>query len=569
MPVGRLLFLAAKRPHAVQGSGDTPLPGGSSVLTPWLQDDPVRRWEPLALLVLTLLTAALLLPGLERVPRTFHDETWAEAMAGYTLAFEGRSRNPGLMGWGGCHEYFIQPRLFPAVVAAPVYRVFGYGLLQSRAIAALFGLLLILGVYAAVRRLFGPVAATAISVLTLVDPWFFLTARQFRAEVFVSALLWWAFALLLAGARHGRRRWMLGGGALLGLSAWTHPNSTVFGLAFVVALTVMIGWRREWLKRLGWAVLSAALALAPYVAYVGYVESVSDVRWLEQIHPQRRGAYARPIADVLASEELRWGYFLRLPWRTPLLVLYLIGAGLALARGTRADRFGLLFVVLSVLLMPLIVAAAWPRYLVVLTPALAVLVWRMLPVRGGLLWVERGRGLLGSRAAAKVGTAAVLGVFAPMTAGATAVLAWSQRTADFGSLAQRVSAVIPPRARVMGNLMFWLVLHDRDFIASFPPNFEIDWPDESGALEHIRTYRPEYLLQESSLFNTSSGLGPQSRDLLATTFGRAVQQIVSELPAEVVFDTYDYHYGAVRVWRVSWSAPASGSSAESPITSPK
>jgi len=527
---------------------------------PWLLACPRPKWEKWSLAGLTLLVAVILLPALERVPRVFMDECWAEAMAGYTLAFEGRPRNPGLMGWGGVNEYFLQPRLFSAVIVAPVYRLAGYGLAQSRATSAVFGFLFIFGVYGVMRRLFGPAAATAVSVMTAVDPWFFLTGRQFRPEIFLAANLWWSLYFLLGALRHESGWRALVSGVLLGLAAWTHPNSMVFGAASVLAAMVLVGPRRRWLRTLPHLTVGGMLGLLPYVAYVLYVQSVSDVRLLDQLHPGRLSPYARPIAEMLTTEWQRWSAFLRFPLRAPLLVLYLIAVVAAALRRQRADLFVLLSILLAGAFLPLVVGVPWPRYLLVLLPALAALVWRALPWQPG---IEAVKGAAPGRAPAVRSRAAMAGlgvaVFAAMTAAPTAALAWKHRTADFAAFVRPIARLIPPDARVMANIMFWSELHNRPFIASFPPDFGFDWEDEQAAAAHIRRYRPEYLIQESQLFSTSGGLGPQSRDLRAVPFGRACEIVAGEMPAENLGEFEDYHYGAIRVWRFYWPEPATSS----------
>jgi hypothetical protein len=184
-------------------------------------------------------------------------------------------------------------------------------------------------------------------------------------------------------------------------------------------------------------------------------------------------------------------------------------------------------------------------------------VWRALPVGGAPApeiaavspvrprrwgrWAVNGVGLV---------------VLAGMTAAPTAALAWTQRHADFASFARRVKATIPVGAGVMGNVMFWSVLHDRQFIASFPPDFALDWPDEQAAAAHIRKYRPEYLIQESLLYQTTKMSGAAPTDLRRLAFGRACELVTAEVPSEILLDEQDYDYGAVRVWRLHWPTPA-------------
>ncbi len=516
---------------------------------------------------MTVLLAVVLLPRLGRVPHVVVDEHWAEAMAGYTLAFEGRTRNPGLKGWGGAEEHFIQPRILSGVIAAPVYRIFGYGLTQSRAVSATFGALLVFGVYAAVRQLFGPVAAAAAAVATAIDPWFFVTARQFRPEIFLAALLWWSLFLLLRAIRRDSAVESTVAGLLLGLAAWTHPNSAVYATAALIALCAVIGLNRRWFRLVGFVALGAAVGLAPFLGYTAYVQATSDVRLLGQLHQNRIGAWSRPLLEMLTEERDRWSGFLRLPTRAPLAVLCAAALLYAFVRGARGDRLLAMTVVIASLLAPLIIFVSTPRYLVVLVPMFAILIWRLLPVPGGTRWAELNPGKrAGPLRLALAGL--VLLVVGGMTAGATVVAASRHWAADFQPIQARVRQAVPADATVMANIVFWEALYDRDFIAAFPETFTAYWPDVESAVRHIQRYCPSYVVQNSRTFFTSTGPVPETDDLNAMTFGQAVTAVVRNMPADIVLDLYDPHYGAVRVWRLHWNASSMPAAATRPATIP-
>lgn len=526
---------------------------GPPPIVPWLVAHPRRHWEPAFLVSLSALLALVLIPGLGRVPHVFGDEHWAEAMAGYTLAFEGQTRNPGLKGWGGAEQHFIQPRLFSAVVAAPVYRLFGYGLTQSRAVAAAFGALFVFGVYAASRQLFGPVAAGAAAVATAVDPWFFVTARQFRPEIFLAALLWWALFLLLRSIRRDSAPEAVLAGLLLGLAAWTHPNSAVFAAAALIALFAVIGVRGRWVRLVGFTGLGVAIGLLPFLAYVAYVQSISDVRFFGQIHQNRIGAWLRPIGEMLAAEWDRWSGLLRLPARAPLAVLSVLALLHAIIRGSRGDRLLAATVCLASVLAPLVIFVSTPRYLVILLPMLTLLIWRMLPLAGGTRWGEMNPGRrAGPWRLAAAGVALLL--LGGMTAGATVVAASRHWSADFALIEARVRRAVPPGASVMANVVFWGALRDRAYVAPLPPDFNAFWPSVEAVGRHIRHYRPSYVVQTSRTFAASSGPIPETEDLDATKVGQAVTALARSVPSQIVLDLYDRHYGAVRVWRFDWSA---------------
>ncbi len=530
---------------------------------PWLINGPRRSWERRFLIGLVVLLALLLLPLLGRVPRAFADDSWS-TMAGYTIAFEGRPRNPGQMGRGGTDRYLVQPRLFPNVVCAVVYRLAGFGLTQGRAVAALFCAVFVFAVYGLMRRLFGPVAAAAIAVLTALDPWVFICGRTCREEIFLAALLWMSWWLLLdALDRRSARRAFIGG-VFIGLACWTHPNGVLFSTAAFVGLLAMVGIGRLRGIWLPWAVGGLAVGLAPYLMYVAYVQTTSEVRVMDQL-AARTAAYARPLADMLAVEKSRWVNFLRLPLRTPLLLLYVWGGIWAVWKGTRGDRLLVILIAATALLMPVLVNVPTGRYIVVLVPALAALVWRSLPRIGRHSTSANGRvGPAISRAWIYRGSAVgMVLVYLGMSLLPTLAVLYAYRNADYDRFVARASIHIPPQARVMAYIMYWTGLHDRQFISSKPP-YCSDWRTVEDAMAHIYRYRPEYLIQSSVLCSGLGGLGPRPEHMHGTVFGRACERVAARMRGQILTEFYERDFGGVRVWKLEW--PAEGPPRPSPAT---
>lgn len=529
----------------------------------WLYREPLARWERWFLLGLAGLLMLLLWPLLTRVPRVYGDDSWS-TMAGYTLAFEGVPRNPGQMGRGGTNVYLLQPRLLPNVVCAAVYRVVGFGLAQSRFVATLFCMMLMFASYGLVRRLCGPVAAAGTAVMTAVDPWVFLTGRTCREEIFLAALLWLSWWLLLDAFDRNCRKRALFGGLLTGLACWTHPNAVLFTIAAAVTLAVILR-RVMWNPRiLGWSLLGMAVGVAPYVAYVAYVQSTTSIRLMDQL-AERSAAYQRPPGEMLAAERERWDNFLQLPMRLPLLMLYLWAVGLAAWRGGQAERLLLLLVLIAAVLMPVLIQGAHGRYLVVLVPALCALVWRSLPGIGRVtkLWSEA----VWRHTSLRWATAGVLVVYAAMSLVPTVAILWAHRHADYNRWMSRIARSIPPDARVMAHTMYWTGLRDRQFISTVPPYFS-DWLNPQDFVAFVYKHRPDYLIQSSHLFASVSGLGPRPRNLRTTNCGQGSEMVAAAVPSEILDEFYHRDFGSVRIWHLKWNKLPSpvASTATSPVT---
>jgi hypothetical protein len=520
---------------------------------PWLCDWPRARWERGFRFGLLVLLGLLLVPLLPRVPRAYCDDSWY-AMGAYTLAYEGWPREPGQMGRGDVDRYLVQPRLLPNVPCAAVFRIAGFGLTQSRAVAAAACVLFVFGVYALMRRLFGPVAAAAIAVLTAVDPWVFICGRTYRPEIFLAALLWFSWGLLLEAIdRHSAWRAFLGG-LCTGLACWTHPNGVVFSLAAFVAFAVAAGAARSMRFWLPVALGGVAVGLAPYALYVAYVQISSGVNLLDQV-VSRQGAWSRPILEMLRVEYRRWVNFLQLPSRLPVLLLFLWGLFYAVWRGRTAERLLLVLAVVSAVLLPLFVVVAHGRYCVILVPALTALMWRSLSGPLATATADTKPGWLARhRRCANVGVAFALLVYGIMSLGATGAVLYAHRGADYDAWVARVAAQVPAGHQVMAHTMFWIGLYDRRFISLVPPYYS-DWRSDEDAVEHICRYRPEFLVQASSIYWGIEGLGPRTNDLRATHCGRACETVAARVPSRVLTEFYDRNYGAVRVWQLIWPAP--------------
>jgi hypothetical protein len=132
----------------------------------------------------------------------------------------------------------------------------------------------------------------------------------------------------------------------------------------------------------------------------------------------------------------------------------------------------------------------------------------------------------------------------------------------------RIARSIPPHARVMGHTMLYMGLYDRDFVSSIPPYFS-DWRSVEDAAAHIERHRPDYFVQTSLVYGSVGGLAERPRDLRTTTCGKGIEQVVRRVPAHVLDEFYDRDFGAVRIWRLDWTAvPAAACPASRPSTQP-
>ncbi len=176
-------------------------------------------------------------------------------------------------------RYLDKPPLFYWLIALS-FKVLGQTEAAARAVSALAGLAAVAGTGWLGARLLGRRAGVAAGLALLTCVWFFVYTRYVRPETLFVAALAWGFALVLAGLKAERPRWVAGGLA-------------VFGAA---------GLAKDPLGAVApFLVLAAAMALA------GRVHPVS--RWL-------------PAGGVLACVALAFGWYLLVEARTPGFIWY-------------------------------------------------------------------------------------------------------------------------------------------------------------------------------------------------------------------------------------------------------
>jgi hypothetical protein len=397
--------------------------------------------------------------------------------------------------------------------------------------------------------------------MTLIDPWVFIAARTFRAEIFVAALIWWSWFLLLKAHDSHSKKLAFLGGISIGLACWTHPSGvsmTITAFLAMVIVTRLRILRGKWLLAV---VAGAGVGALPYAAYVGYVHHFTDVRLWEQIH-DRLGAHERPITAFWHSEVQRWSVYLRLPERLPYLLLLLAGCAKVLFRRSRSDWLLLLILVPASPMMALVNTRQTGRYLMVLAPIMAALIWRLLPATPSLADKDRWRSILfvasGARRAAVAYS--LLLVYAIMTLAPIFFVFWGYRHADYQTWMSQISEDIPSGAKTMAHTFFWTGLCDCEFLTSIIPR---DWSEEQ-AVEYITKHQPEYVVQCSHDCLGLGGVSARARNLHRSAFGRACEHVASEIPAEPLLETYHRDFGSARVLHFHWPEAGKRSASKNP-----
>jgi len=106
---------------------------------------------------------------LDRFPAVSQDEPWI-ASSGYKLATAGALGSDLFSGYHGMdRHHFVQMPVYPVLQAA-LFRMFGLGVVQMRALSVVFGLALLLVTYGIGREIGGERLGVVAAALTVVQP---------------------------------------------------------------------------------------------------------------------------------------------------------------------------------------------------------------------------------------------------------------------------------------------------------------------------------------------------------------------------------------------------------------
>src|SRR5262245_45434895 len=184
---------------------------------------------------------------IDRFPAVSQDEPWI-ASSGYKLATVGALGSDLFSGYHGMDQHhFVQMPVYPILQAA-IFRAFGLGVVQMRALSIAFGLALVFATYAVGREIGGErlgVLAAALAIVqsltapTIVRPIGILlldSARMNRYDIAVPVFGLAALFVVLRAASGRRPVSYVLAGCLAGLSGLSH----LYGAFWLPALVVVV-----------------------------------------------------------------------------------------------------------------------------------------------------------------------------------------------------------------------------------------------------------------------------------------------------------------------------------------
>jgi 4-amino-4-deoxy-L-arabinose transferase-like glycosyltransferase len=269
------------------------------------------------ILILAVLFVVMNLIGLDRSSVVWVDEVTLNEPA-KELALHGKFRSLVFSGYDGFDDtYFWQPPAQPLITAG-VYKLYGFGIWQTRVPVVLFGACAIIALYfIALYFLSSKHLALLSAMLFALNPQFIHTVRSGRMD---AQCLFFAFIGVLLFLRSSSRRHpyrsLFIAGLCIGVSGITHPIGIVWALA--IAVTILFAEKERRAYRLILFCFASALPAVAWLAVALQTPAHFNAQFLAVLtnHTAEGSLFSRII-----DEGMRYATVYR---TAPLLLVALI-----------------------------------------------------------------------------------------------------------------------------------------------------------------------------------------------------------------------------------------------------
>ncbi len=510
-----------------------------------------RGWLPCVLLLVGV--TALNLFSLLRTPAPFVDDAWFASRA-WALIHTGRAFSTLDMG---VSSYFpgawtTIPWLGTLLQAIGI-RVFGLSLWSIRLGSLVFGLILLLAVYAIANRLGGRRMAVLAMLSTSTSTAFLLSSHLGRPDILVAAFGFCAIALYVTDESSTWSLKSVLSGLLATLAVEIHPNGmiyvpTILALYFLSLRGSLVRARRLYGFLLGAAagiLFYLAMHVLPYPqTYLSLNSLIYGPTHTPPILVANPRVWLESLNDTLVQAVAQNGL------RLPLMAAALLGL---LRRRAKTDRTIVGLWVALTLAFAELVRNKHPFYAILASPAsdLLVAVWLEKLITDSAVIAARRRAFAWA-GLALLGTATL--VLLAVSASQSLVVICDDPMDDFRTALRGVREAIPPSATVMGPQTYWFATPYQVYLSWEQLVYYRRWVPGSDLVDALRTLHPGYLIIDRDM--QSFAIADEKAQL--SGYGQNLWLPKVELDAflaergTLVRVIGTSTFGSIRIYRVSW-----------------
>lgn len=497
--------------------------------------------KKLSLLIIAATIAVLVLhySSLTNYPPVFIDEPWY-ADAAWTWLTDGRNFDSM---HAGTRDAVIWPRIGNLPLVAS-FSIFGLGLFQARLVSWIFGVLLLIAIYAVGRYKFGHLTGLAAAILVSLSPPFLQASHYARPDIMLSVFGLVSYLLILLA--HKKNYWWahLSAGLLISLAFDIHQNAILY--AFSAIILYIYFYRLRVLKEKGtWLfVIGSVIGVVYYTLTFVLPDADSFIEYyrfslaLSHQMPLRN---LNPI-ELLQSARDEIG---RYHFFENNLDFTLIGAGIMYLAYRRkpTDKYLLIFSASMFIGFTLFVGNKHDIYAILLYPYLVLMV------------AESLMSLLGDLKSTNVqrvfiGTLLILFIFSGLIRFGRTIS--SHRQYDYYSITDRIKNVIPAESSVMGLPNWWLGFSDYDYKSSIGLTYA-HFLHGKSLEQGFEMIRPDYLILDTGLRGLLVDEGyfnPDGFEIFKLP--RSEFFTILEQHAEKVLEFSNPWHGSIQLYKLRW-----------------
>jgi 4-amino-4-deoxy-L-arabinose transferase-like glycosyltransferase len=417
------------------------------------------------------------------------------------------------------------------------FRLFGVGLWQGRIVSLVWGGLLLVMIFLAGRRLYGPTAgAVAVLFLAVSQPWL-VSSHIIRPDIVVATLVIGALYCALRSVQDGGRAWSLLAGLLMGLSFDVHPNTLAFMPMVGFVYLARYGWRGvvrrdTWLYVAGigvGALYYILIRIAPDPAH--FMDAFSY--WIGV--DKRPPALATRGGSPIDAELRRWTDYLNGRWmEAALLGIGVVTAAIRMVRHRRLDPI-LVGWLASLIVFTVLVSSKTEFYMILFFPLLILMVAGAI----GEVFEQLQTGRIVAALLLVLMAVGVMGFEDNFRDIAETAANFEDR--NYATLTTEIQAVIPAGSRVIAPPLFWIGLAQPPYYLDYVDFYvwerirreqQVTWP------QFVAQINPQYVILDSKAKSDVTNTSPR----------------FMEASGELVASFRHVNYTRVEVWKMHGAA---------------